>query len=81
MKEWEPHLASQPQPVELTHDSSPASPSLPLQPQNMGASLSRNAGMAQSFGDLTVLLDDDVVPQPNILDAYLGRWVEAGWKL
>lgn len=34
-----------------------------VQPYNMGASLSRNAGMAQSFGDWTVLLDDDVTPE------------------
>lgn len=42
------------------------------QPCNMGASLARNSGMAQSFGDWTVLLDDDVVPDEYILDAYLG---------
>ena len=34
-----------------------------VQPYNMGASQSRNAGMAQSFGDWTVLLDDDVTPE------------------
>eukprot|EP00798_Chlamydomonas_sp_ICE-L_P013707 gene13703-19599_t len=43
-----------------------------VQPENMGASLARNAGMAQSFGDWTVLLDDDVIPEPDLLDAYLG---------
>ncbi|KAI8466967.1 MAG: hypothetical protein J3K34DRAFT_524121 [Monoraphidium minutum] len=42
------------------------------QPANGGASRARNAGMAQSFGDWTVLLDDDVIPSPSILDAYLG---------
>lgn len=42
------------------------------QPCNMGASLTRNTGMAQSFGDWTVLLDDDVIPDEAILDAYLG---------
>lgn len=41
-------------------------------PKNLGAPLSRNAGLAQSFGDWTVLLDDDVIPNPNLLDAYLG---------
>lgn len=39
---------------------------------NLGASLSRNTGMASSFGDHTVLLDDDVIPDPGLLDAYLG---------
>eukprot|EP01038_Epipyxis_sp_PR26KG_P011463 gene11463-15355_t len=37
---------------------------------NMGASLSRNTGMAQSFGEWCVLLDDDVLPDENILDNY-----------
>jgi hypothetical protein len=32
------------------------------QPKNMGASLARNTGMAQSFGDWCVLLDDDILP-------------------
>lgn len=78
-----------------------------VMPRNEGASEARNAGMAQSFGDWTVLvsgggrvpmcgcgalpaaivrvtnltthpprhpnkLDDDVIPHPSILDAYLG---------
>ena len=43
-----------------------------LNPENMGASLSRNTGLACSHGDWVVLLDDDVVPDQNILNAYLG---------
>ena len=43
-----------------------------VMPINSGASAARNAGIAQSFGDYCVLLDDDVIPQPNLLDAYLG---------
>jgi glycosyltransferase involved in cell wall biosynthesis len=38
---------------------------------NMGASLSRNTGLASSHGDWVVLLDDDVVPDDTLLDAYL----------
>lgn len=39
---------------------------------NVGASQSRNTGIASSFGDWVVLLDDDVIPSMNLLDAYLG---------
>lgn len=39
--------------------------------KNAGASAARNAGLAQSFGDHAVLLDDDVVPRPQLLDAYI----------
>lgn len=39
---------------------------------NVGASQSRNTGIASSFGDWVVLLDDDVIPSRNLLDAYLG---------
>ena len=39
---------------------------------NGGASAARNEGLAQSFGDYCVLLDDDVVPCAGLLDAYLG---------
>lgn len=39
---------------------------------NEGASVARNTGLAQSFGDHVVLLDDDVVPESGLLDAYLG---------
>ena len=42
-------------------------------PENSGAAMARNSGMGQSFGDYCVLLDDDVVPEPGLLDAYLGR--------
>ena len=40
--------------------------------QNLGASRSRNAGMAQSFADYVICLDDDVIPEAQLLDAYIG---------
>lgn len=40
--------------------------------ENVGASESRNIGLSQAFSDHVVLLDDDVVPESHILDAYLG---------
>lgn len=40
--------------------------------KNLGASKSRNAGMAQSFADYIICLDDDVIPSPQIVDAYVG---------
>jgi GT2 family glycosyltransferase len=43
-----------------------------VMPENGGAAVARNVGLAQSFGDHCVLLDDDVIPQPGLLDAYLG---------
>ena len=43
-----------------------------VQEANGGASFARNTGLAQSFGDYVVLLDDDVQPEPGLLDAYLG---------
>lgn len=39
---------------------------------NIGASASRNVGIATSCGDWLVLLDDDVIPDSHLLDAYLG---------
>ncbi len=39
---------------------------------NMGASASRNTGIAASCGDWLVLLDDDVIPEVALLDSYLG---------
>ena len=39
---------------------------------NLGASASRNAGIACSCGDWIVLFDDDLIPDAHILDAYLG---------
>ncbi|GAX20421.1 hypothetical protein FisN_9Hh146 [Fistulifera solaris] len=49
-------------------------------PRNVGASAARNFGMALSMADNVVLLDDDVEPDDNLLDAYLGaimRWPDA----
>lgn len=43
-----------------------------LNEENVGASESRNIGLSQAFSDQVVLLDDDVVPERHILDAYLG---------
>jgi glycosyltransferase involved in cell wall biosynthesis len=40
--------------------------------RNLGASGARNAGIATCHGDWTVLLDDDVVPDKHLIDAYLG---------
>jgi nucleoside-diphosphate-sugar epimerase len=37
---------------------------------NLGASASRNRGFAESAADWVLFLDDDVVPQPDILHAY-----------
>lgn len=38
---------------------------------NSGASNARNAGLWQSFGDHAIMLDDDVIPDPGLVDAYL----------
>ena len=40
-------------------------------PFNMGAAAARNLGLDQSFGDHAVLLDDDVIPDDGLIDAYL----------
>ena len=40
-------------------------------PFNMGAAAARNLGLDQSFGDHCVLLDDDVVPDHGLMEAYL----------
>lgn len=37
---------------------------------NMGASQSRNSGMAESAADWILMLDDDVIPSRQILNAY-----------
>ena len=42
-----------------------------VMPVNAGAAHARNTGMFQSFGDHCVLLDDDVTPEPGLLDAYI----------
>ena len=38
---------------------------------NQGASMARNTGLAQSFSDHAILLDDDIVPKNNLIDAYV----------
>ena len=40
--------------------------------ENSGASWARNVGLWQSFGDYVILLDDDVIPEEGLIDAYLG---------
>ena len=40
--------------------------------RSLGASGARNAGIATCHGDWTVLLDDDVVPDKLLIDAYIG---------
>lgn len=39
---------------------------------NQGAAQARNTGLAQCFGDHAILLDDDVIPDSNLISAYLG---------
>ena len=43
-----------------------------VHPRNMGVSAARNTGIAYSNADWCILLDDDVVPDHTLLDAYLG---------
>jgi cellulose synthase/poly-beta-1,6-N-acetylglucosamine synthase-like glycosyltransferase len=48
--------------------------------ENRGASYARNTGYNYSVADWILFLDDDVVPNTNILDAYIGaikRYPEA----
>mmetsp|Transcript_12999 Transcript_12999/g.30731 ORF Transcript_12999/g.30731 Transcript_12999/m.30731 type:complete len:955 (-) Transcript_12999:28-2892(-) len=40
--------------------------------KNYGVSAARNTGMAYSNADFICLLDDDVKPDPGLLDAYIG---------
>jgi GT2 family glycosyltransferase len=40
--------------------------------RNEGAAQARNTGLAQSFGDHAILLDDDVIPSADLIGAYLG---------
>jgi glycosyltransferase involved in cell wall biosynthesis len=39
---------------------------------NRGASYARNTGFNHSTADWVLFLDDDVIPDENILDAYIG---------
>jgi glycosyltransferase involved in cell wall biosynthesis len=51
---------------------------------NQGAAQARNTGLAQSFGDHAILLDDDVIPSAELISAYLGaiaRYPDAAGKL
>ncbi|MEI6343602.1 MAG: glycosyltransferase [Verrucomicrobiota bacterium] len=43
---------------------------LRLQPSNLGASAARNRGLDESAADWVLFLDDDVVPEPDILERY-----------
>ena len=48
---------------------------------NLGASMARNTGMDYSDADYVIFLDDDVVPDCCLIDAYLGaiiRYPDAG---
>lgn len=38
---------------------------------NQGAAQERNTGLVQSFGGHAILLDDDVIPGPDLVSAYL----------
>ncbi|KAG6331710.1 hypothetical protein ID866_7378 [Astraeus odoratus] len=38
-----------------------------INPQNLGASASRNRGMKESAADWIIFLDDDIVPHPHLL--------------
>lgn len=40
--------------------------------ENRGASFARNTGYNSSFADWVLFLDDDVIPDKNLLDAYVG---------
>ena len=40
--------------------------------ENRGASYARNTGYNYSSADWVVFLDDDVVPEPELLDSYIG---------
>jgi hypothetical protein len=40
--------------------------------RNRGASAARNTGLVASSADWVLLLDDDVKPEPHLLDAYIG---------
>jgi Glycosyl transferase family 2 len=40
--------------------------------ENRGASYARNTGYNYSTADWILFLDDDVLPEPNLLDAYIG---------
>ena len=42
--------------------------------QNRGASYARNTGYNYSVADWVLFLDDDVVPDENLLDAYVGAF-------
>ena len=46
-----------------------------VMPENQGASMARNTGLAQSFGEHVIFLDDDVIPCEGLLDEYLSAIV------
>jgi glycosyltransferase involved in cell wall biosynthesis/LPS sulfotransferase NodH len=43
-----------------------------VHPINLGVSAARNTGLEWSEADWVILLDDDVTPESNLLDAYIG---------
>ena len=61
-----------PQVIKLTDLSSNHLVRIIINETNIGASGSRNVGIASSFGDLIVLLDDDIIPDAELVDCYLG---------
>jgi glycosyltransferase involved in cell wall biosynthesis len=47
---------------------------------NQGASMSRNVGLGETSADWVLLLDDDVIPHDNILEAYAKAILEHGHR-
>jgi cellulose synthase/poly-beta-1,6-N-acetylglucosamine synthase-like glycosyltransferase len=43
--------------------------------KNLGASGSRNLGLDESAAEYVLFLDDDVVPDPDLLAQYYWRWL------
>jgi nucleoside-diphosphate-sugar epimerase len=57
------------QKLQHTHADNPFA-RLRMNPTNLGASASRNNGLAESAADWVLFLDDDVLPSPTILEEY-----------
>jgi cellulose synthase/poly-beta-1,6-N-acetylglucosamine synthase-like glycosyltransferase len=43
--------------------------------KNLGVSASRNLGLDESAAEYVLFLDDDVVPDPDLLAQYYWRWL------